>query len=507
MTLFKEVADIKTTKMLDLPVPKLKDGEYKTIVAPKSNELGNYVEKLAERSEVIRNGCDPRIDNMLLVTNDGRKAALDLRMIDPNMPDLPNSKINMAVENIYRIWLENKEDKLTQLVFCDLSTPKNDGTFNVYDDIKKKLIEKGIPEEEIEFIHNAKTNPQKLKLFEDMRSGDKRILIGSTSKMGAGMNVQDKLIALHHIDCPWRPSDLNQRDGRILRQGNQNKEVEIYRYVTEGSFDAYSYQLIQTKATFINQIMANSNGCGRTVEDLDRDTLTYAEVKAIASGNPLILDKFRVENELNQLYLSKSRYDKSHIELESKYNRELPIQLKNQEQYLNGLEEDVKNVKDLSADNFEMTIQNQIYNSRKDASTKFYQSLSLLKTDEEVKIGEISNFDIIGIREPLRFTPIIYLKGIGKYRVEINKIDEIGNILKLENMLKSFENKINVVKEQIKYTKKQIKDVKEELDKPFTMQDKIRELQREKAIIDSELDLDKQENIKSIEENSEEMER
>lgn len=507
MTLFKEVADIKTTKMLDLPVPKLKDGEYKTIVAPKSNELGNYVEKLAERSEVIRNGCDPRIDNMLLVTNDGRKAALDLRMIDPNMPDLPNSKINMAVENIYRIWLENKEDKLTQLVFCDLSTPKSDGTFNVYDDIKKKLIEKGIPEEEIEFIHNAKTNPQKLKLFEDMRSGDKRILIGSTSKMGAGMNVQDKLIALHHLDCPWRPSDLEQRDGRILRQGNQNKEVEIYRYVTEGSFDAYSYQLIQTKATFINQIMANSNGCGRTAEDLDRDTLTYAEVKALASGNPLILDKFRVENELNQLYLSKSRYDKSHIELESKYNRELPIQLKNQEQYLNGLEEDIKNVKDLSADNFEMTIQNQIYNSRKDASTKFYQSLSLLKTDEEVKIGKISNFDIIGIREPLRFTPIIYLKGIGKYRVEINKIDEIGNILKLENMLKSFENKINVVKEQIKYTKKQIKDVKEELDKPFTMQDKIRELQREKAIIDSELDLDKQENIKSIEENSEEMER
>ena len=260
MTLFKEVADIKTSKMLDLPVPKLKGGDYKTIVAPKSDELGEYVDKLAERSEIIRNGCDPRIDNMLLVTNDGRKAALDLRMIDSNMPDLPNSKINMAVENIYRVWLENKEDKLTQLVFCDLSTPKNDGTFNVYDDIKNKLIQRGIPEEEIEFIHNAKTNPQKLKLFEDMRNGTKRILIGSTSKMGAGMNVQDKLIALHHLDCPWRPSDIEQREGRILRQGNQNEEVEIYRYVTEGSFDAYSYQLIQTKSTFINQIMANSNG-------------------------------------------------------------------------------------------------------------------------------------------------------------------------------------------------------------------------------------------------------
>lgn len=442
MTLFKEVADIKTSKMLDLPTPKLKGGDYKTIVAPKSVELGEYVDKLAERSERIRNGCDPREDNMLLATNDGRKAELDLRMIDPSMPDLPNSKINMAVENIYRIWLENKEDKLTQLVFCDLSTPRNDGTFNVYDDIKNKLISKGVPEEEIEFIHNAKTNPQKLKLFEDMRNGTKRILIGSTSKMGAGMNVQDKLIALHHLDCPWRPSDIEQREGRILRQGNQNEEVEIYRYVTEGSFDAYSYQLIQTKSTFINQIMANSNGGGRTAEDLDRDTLTYAEVKALASGNPLILEKFKVENELKQLYLSKSRYDKSHIELESKYNSEIPRQLKYQNQYLNSLEEDIKNVKDLSGDNFMIMIRDKIYDSRKDASTKLYESFSLLKIKEETLLGQISGFDI-----------------------------------------------------------------KEELDKPFTQQDRIRELQKEKARIDSELDLDKQENTRSVEEtNDEELE-
>ena len=493
MTLFKEVADIKTSKMLDLPVPKLKGGDYKTIVAPKSDELGEFVDKLAERSEIIRNGCDPRIDNMLLVTNDGRKAALDLRMIDPNMPDLPNSKINMAVENIYRIWLENKEDRLTQLVFCDLSTPRTDGTFNVYDDIKDKLVARGVPEEEIEFIHNAKTNPQKLKLFEDMRNGTKRILIGSTSKMGAGMNVQDKLVALHHLDCPWRPSDIEQREGRILRQGNQNEEVEIYRYVTEGSFDAYSYQLIQTKATFINQIMANSNGSGRTAEDLDRDTLTYAEVKALASGNPLILDKFRIENELKQLYLSKSRYDKSHIELESKFNRELPRQLKYQKQYLDSLEKDIKNVEDLSADNFHITLRDEYFTSRKDASTKFYQSLSILRTSEETKLGQISGFDIVGTREELRFTPVIWIKGNGKYKVEINNVDEIGNILKLENMLKSFENKISTVKEQIAYTEKQLVDVKEELDKPFTMGDRIKELQKEKARIDSELDLDKQE--------------
>ena len=508
MTLFKEVADIKTSKMLDLPTPKLKGGDYKTIVAPKSEELGEYVDKLAERSERIRNGCDPREDNMLLVTNDGRKAALDLRMIDPSMPDLPNSKINMAVENIYRIWLENKEDKLTQLVFCDLSTPRNDGTFNVYDDIKNKLIAKGVPEEEIEFIHNAKTNPQKLKLFEDMRNGTKRILIGSTSKMGAGMNVQDKLIALHHLDCPWRPSDIEQREGRILRQGNQNEEVEIYRYVTEGSFDAYSYQLIQTKSTFINQIMANSNGGGRTAEDLDRDTLTYAEVKALASGNPLILEKFKVENELKQLYLSKSRYDKSHIELESKYNSEIPRQLKYQNQYLNGLEEDIKNVKDLSGDNFMIMIRDKIYDSRKDASTKLYESFSLLKIKEETLLGQISGFDIIGTKDELWYKPIIYIKGAGKYKVEISNLDEIGNIYKLENMLKSFDNKINTVKEQIAYNEKQLIDIKEELDKPFTQQDRIRELQKEKARIDSELDLDKQENTRSVEEtNDEELER
>lgn len=504
MTLFKEVADIKTSKMLDLPTPKLKGGDYKTIVAPKSEELGEYVDKLAERSERIRNGCDPREDNMLLVTNDGRKAALDLRMIDPSMPDLPDSKINMAVENIYRVWLENKEDKLTQLVFCDLSTPKNDGTFNVYDDIKNKLIAKGVPEEEIEFIHNAKTNPQKLKLFEDMRNGTKRILIGSTSKMGAGMNVQDKLIALHHLDCPWRPSDIEQREGRILRQGNQNAEVEIYRYVTEGSFDAYSYQLIQTKSTFINQIMANSNGGGRTAEDLDRDTLTYAEVKALASGNPLILEKFKVENELKQLYLSKSRYDKSHIELESKYNSEIPRQLKYQNQYLNGLEEDIKNVKDLSGDNFMIMIRDKIYDSRKDASTKLYESFSLLKTGSETLLGQISGFDIVGTKDDLWYKPIIYIKGAGKYKVEIQNIDEIGNIFKLENMLKSFKNKIETIKEQIEYTDKQLKDTKEELDKPFTNLDRIKELQKQKAKIDSELDLDKQETSNSIEFNDEE---
>lgn len=490
MSIFREIADIQTAKMLNLPVPKLKDDEYKTVVAPPSEELKEFIKDLSKRSERIHNGCNPKIDNMLLVTNDGRKAALDLRLIDPEMPDLTNSKVNLAIENVYKVWLENKDDKLTQLVFCDLSTPK-EGEFNIYDDMKYKLIQRGIPADEIEYIHNATTETQRLKLYDNVRKGKIRILLGSTGKMGAGMNVQDRLYALHHLDCPWRPRDIEQREGRILRQGNQNDEVIIYRYITESSFDAYSYQLIETKSNFINQIMSG-NCTTRQAEDLDRDTLTFAEVKALASGNPLILDKFKVENELKNLYISKQRYDKSHNDLQKKIDRELPRQLKTQQELLSNLKSDIEQVDDLSADNFRMKVRDVLYTTRKDASTNLYKSLALLKTKEEIKIGEISGFDIVGIREELNYTPIVYIKGQGKYKVEIANVDEIGNIYKLENMLKSFENKINTLNEQIQYTEKQIKDVTEELAKPFVNADRIRELQKEKARIDSELDLDKQ---------------
>ena len=500
ITLFKEVADIKTSDMLNLPVPKLKNDKPTIIVAPKSDELDEFQKTLVERSEEIKNGCDPRKDNMLKVTNDGRKAALDLRLIDNNMPDIVNSKVNIAVDNIYDRWYKYEEDRLTQLVFCDLSTPKNDGSFNVYDDIKDKLVKKGIPEEEIEFIHNAKTDEQKSKLFEKMRNGKKRILIGSTAKMGAGTNIQDKLVAVHHLDCPWRPSDIEQRNGRILRRGNQNEEVEIIFYITEGSLDTYIYQLNEIKSKFINQIMQDSNSGGRIAEDLDRDTLNYAEIKAIASGNKLILEKFKVDDELEKLYLSKSRYDKSHIELENKYTSEIPRTLSNLNKYLDNLKSDIESVKDLSGDNFTIIIKDTVFTSRKEASTKFYECLSILKTNEETKIGEISGFDIIGTREDLRFTPVIYIKGAGKYKVEINNYDEIGNIIKLENMLKSFESKIDNTKDKISYNEKQLIDIKTELDKPFTSLDRMKELQKRKIEIDSELDLDKQDNAMDIDE-------
>ena len=503
MSLFKEVADIKTSKMLNLPVPKLKDGKYNTIVAPKSEDLDSYVQDLAYRSELIKNRqVHSTEDNMLKVTNDGRKAALDMRMIDPTYEDISNSKINLAVDNIYGIWLKNKENKLTQLVFCDLSTPRDDGGFNAYDDIKNKLIARGIPAEEIEYIHNAKSNAQKTKLFNDMRTGKVRILMGSTAKMGAGMNVQDKLVALHHLDCPWRPSDIEQREGRILRQGNQNEEVEIYRYITEGSFDAYSYQLIETKSNFINQIMGNNGNGVRSAEDLDRDTLTYAEVKALASGNPLILEKFKVENELKQLYLSKQRYDKTREDLLKKYQIGLPNQLKDSNNYLSLLNEDMKDIQDLSADNFRITLNGVNLTSRSEASEMLYKMFSICKVGEETIIGNISGFDIVGIKDELWGKPQLFLKNKGRYKVEISDTQEIGNIYKMENVLKSFDKRISDTEERIAYIEKELGSVKEELDKPFPSLDRIRELQKEQARIDSELDLDKQDsNTMTNEEN------
>ncbi|HPE14335.1 MAG TPA: DEAD/DEAH box helicase family protein [Bacilli bacterium] len=491
LILFKEIADVKTSSMLNLPIPKLKDNKYENILAPKSNELSEYINSLVERSSLIKNRqIHPTEDNMLKVTNDGRKAALDLRLIDPTMPDIEYSKVNMAVGNIYKTWLETNENKSTQLAFCDLSTPK-EVSFSVYNDIREKLIRKGIPENEIEFIHNAKSDVQKSKLYEKVRNGNVRVLLGSTQKMGAGMNVQDKLIALHHLDCPWRPSDLEQREGRMLRQGNTNEEVQIFRYITEGSFDAYSYQLIETKAGFINQIMGDNIAGERTAEDIDRSTLSYAEVKAIASGNKLVLDKFKIENELKQLYLSKSQYDKSKYELTNKLQGSLPRELNYKKEMLLNLEKDILKVEDLSADNFRIILNNKEYNSRSEASERLYLNFSNLKIGEETKLGEVSGFDIIGLKDELRYMPIIYLRGYGTYKVEINNQNEIGNIIKLENVLKSFEKRIGNVKEEIIYTEKQINDVEETLSRPFQHTERIKELQRQKVNIDSQLDLDK----------------
>ena len=427
---------------------------------------------------------------MLKVTNDGRKAALDLRLIDENTPDLPDSKVNIAVNNITKIYNETKENKSTQLVFCDLSTPKSDGTFNIYDDMKRKLIDCGINEEEIAFIHNADTDEKKATLFEKMRNGEVRILFGSTSKMGAGMNVQTKLIALHHLDCPWRPSDIEQREGRILRQGNENEEVQIFRYVTEGSFDAYSYQLVQNKATFINQIMTASVGT-RSIEDIDNSALSYAEVKAIATGNPLIMDKFKVENELKQMSVLKSRYDSSKKEMEKDLMIEYPKRLKAAQNTIELIKQDLPKVVDTSGNNFSIEIQGQFFEDRSKAGEAILRLKSVLTSEEKI-IGKFCDFDLVGSQDEVMHLTHYYLKGAYKYPVEFST-SGIGNIIKLENVVKNIPDRLKLENEKVEKIRKQVIDTKEELAKPFSKIKELKELVKQKNAIYKELGIDEDE--------------
>ena len=491
LNLFKNIADVQTAKTLQLPVPKLKFNRYEIISAPKSNELSQYIEELVRRSEDIKNNVvAPYEDNMLKVTNDGRKAALDLRLIDENMPDLPDSKINLAVNNITQIYNDTKKDNLTQLVFCDLSTPKADKSFNIYDDIKAKLIKNGVEENEIAFIHDADTEQKKAELFEDVRTGKIRILLGSTFKMGAGMNVQNKLIALHHLDCPWRPSDIEQREGRILRQGNENEEVQIFRYVTESSFDGYSYQLIETKANFINQIMT-SNVSARTMEDVDNSALSYSEVKAIATGNPLIMEKFKVETELKQITLLKAKYDSSKKEMENDVLINYPKELNEHKQILKLIEQDLPLVVDTSGENFCIEIMGTVYDERSKASEKFATLNSILKLEERV-LGHISGFEIVGSKDQVMNLSHFYLKGAYKYPIETSS-SSLGNIIKIENVLKNIENRKTIEIETIDKINKKLSQTQEELKKPFNKIEELKELLLKKNKIYKELGIDQDE--------------
>lgn len=342
MAMFKEIADIKTADMLNLPVPEAK---YHNIAVKPSEMQKEMVASLAERAEQVRGGgVDSSVDNMLKITNDGRKLALDQRMLNDMLPDFEGSKINACVDNIYRIWKENADKKSAQLVFCDLSTPKNDGTFSVYNDIRKKLIERGIPESEVKFIHEADTDMKKKELFQKTRKGEVRVLLGSTQKMGAGTNVQDKLIALHDVDCPWRPSDLEQRSGRIVRQGNENPQVDIYRYVTEQTFDAYLYQLVEGKQKFASQIMTSKSPV-RSAEDIDETALSYAEIKMLATGNPYIKEKMDLDIQVQKLKMLKSNFLSEKYGLEDKVIKFYPQQIAYLKSRVEGLTKDVETAK------------------------------------------------------------------------------------------------------------------------------------------------------------------
>lgn len=471
MSLFKEVADIQTADTLNLPVPKT---NYNNVVIKPSEMQLELVESFGERAEKVRNKMvESNVDNMLKITNDGRKLALDQRLINEMLPDYETNKVSVCADNIYKIWEENKEQKLTQLVFCDMSTPHNDGTFNVYDDIKTKLINKGIPENEIEFIHNAGTEVKRKELFAKVRSGQVRVLIGSTPKMGAGTNCQDKLIALHDLDCPWRPSDLTQRSGRIRRQGNQNKEVYIYRYVTEKTFDAYLYQIVENKQKFISQIMTSKTPL-RTAEDIDEVALSYAEIKALAAGNPLIIEKTDLDAQVSKLQLLKQSHLSEIYDLEDKVRKTYPNQIKGLENTISGYEKDIVVRDNNKKDIFEMTINGIKYNERSEAGEKIVEECRKMRSPNPVEIGEFCGFKIEISFNSFSREFIVDLKSNLSHPTLLGESNS-GNVIRIENLLSNLETKLEEKKTELENVKIQYENAKNEIKRPFPREEELQE--------------------------------
>lgn len=473
MNLFKEVADIQTSDTLNLPLPK---ANYENIVIKPSQTQLDLVNSLGERAEKVRNKeVDSKEDNMLKITNEGRKIALDQRLINELLPDYKDSKVDKCSENIYKIWNDTKEDKLAQLVFCDLSTPKGDGTFDVYTDLKRKLIDKGIPEEEIEFIHNANTELKKKELFAKVRAGNVRILMGSTVKMGAGTNCQDKLIALHDLDCPWRPSDLIQRSGRIIRQGNQNKEVYIYRYVTEKTFDAYLYQLVENKQKFISQIMTSKTPM-RSAEDIDEVALSYAEIKALAAGNPLIIEKTELDTQVSKLKLLKQSYLNEQYDLESRIKKSYPTQIKELESNIGNYKKDIEFLKEYEKEDnvfYGMTINDILYDEKQKAGEMLISECKKTITDESKIIGEYKGFEM-----ELKFSSFFKEYNLILRKNSVVSINlgtsELGNITRIDNALNNIPALLIKSEEELIRTKEQLEKAKEEFGKPFIQEEELK---------------------------------
>ena len=472
MAMFKEVADIQTADMLNLPLP---EAHYETIVAKPTEIQKEMVKELSNRADMVRNKkVDPSTDNMLKITNDGRKLALDQRLMNDMLPDDPNSKVSLCANNIYRIWQEHKEKHLTQLVFCDLSTPSED-KFNVYDELKRKLQELGVPEDEVEFIHNANTDIQKKTLFSQVRNGIKRILFGSTSKMGAGTNCQDKLIAIHNLDCPWRPADLIQRIGRILRQGNKNKEVYIYNYVTEGTFDAYLYQLVENKQRFISQIMTSKTPV-RFAEDIDEAALNYAQIKALAAGNPLIMEKTDLDTQVAKLKLLKQNHLSQIYAMEDKVAKYYPSEIKRLESRIEGFKKDIelaeKNTPN-SDDKFQsMTIKGVTYTDKKQAGDKILELCKNIEKTEKQEIGSYRGFKMELDYEYGSFH--IYLKNELSHSVMLGN-DNLGNITRINNEIDGFSFDLKQEQTELENTKIQFENAKEECKRPFKQEQELKE--------------------------------
>ena len=494
MAMFKEIADIKTADMLNLPVPEAK---YHNIAVKPSEMQKEMVASLAERAEQVRGGgVDSSVDNMLKITNDGRKLALDQRMLNDMLPDFEGSKINACVDNIYRIWKENADKKSAQLVFCDLSTPKNDGTFSVYNDIRKKLIERGIPESEVKFIHEADTDMKKKELFQKTRKGEVRVLLGSTQKMGAGTNVQDKLIALHDVDCPWRPSDLEQRSGRIVRQGNENPKVDIYRYVTEQTFDAYLYQLVEGKQKFASQIMTSKSPV-RSAEDIDETALSYAEIKMLATGNPYIKEKMDLDIQVQKLKMIKSNFLSEKYGLEDKVIKFYPQQIAYLKSRVEGLTKDVETAKlhpkPIDEQPLGMMVSGVSYSEKAEAGQAIINACKSMNSPNAIPLGEYRGFQMELYFDTVQRNYVVKLKGETSRDVPLGD-DSHGNIVRIDNGIERFEEALADTKNSLENTEKQFETAKQEIEKPFAKEEELRAKTARLDELNILLNMDKKEN-------------
>ena len=521
MNLFKEAADIKTADQLNLPTPK---PLYHNEVAQPTEIQKSMVQELSKRAAKVHAGLvDASVDNMLKITSDGRKLGLDQRVINPDLPDDPSSKVNMCVDNIARIWQEGQADKLTQLVFCDLSTPKaksktadrggnktadgaelhallaavdkeapaDEPEFTVYEDIRQKLIARGIPAEQIAFIHDANTEVKKKELFAKVRSGQVRVLMGSTFKMGAGMNVQDRLIALHDLDAPWRPGDLEQRSGRIIRQGNMNPEVHIYRYVTEATFDAYLWQTLENKQKFISQIMTSKSPV-RSCEDVDETALSYAEIKALCAGDERIKEKMDLDVEVSRLKLMRSSHQSQQYKLEDKLLKTFPKQIEQDKTFIAGFEQDMRTVSEHPhpTDGFAgMTVRGDVLTDKENAGAALLDAFKDVKGLDPVPIGSYRGFEMSLTLEDFGKKYFLTLKGAMSHRVELGK-DARGNLARIDNVLSNIENRKQVTQEHLESLYAQVETAKAELGKPFPQEQEYREKSARLAELNAELNID-----------------
>lgn len=497
--LFKEVADIILPDMLDIKRPGLKDGKYKVIVSEASDYVKERMQEMVERAEAIHRGVvDPKDDNMLRITGEARLLGTDPRLLDSYAPVDSDSKLNKAVENIYQEYVQSQEQKGTQIVFSDIGTPGPGKAFTVYDYLKQELITRGVPEEEICFIHDAKTDEQRDRMFSDVRAGRKRIIIGSTEKLGVGTNIQTRMVAAHHIDCPWKPSDIEQREGRIIRQGNENEEVNIYRYVTKGSFDAYLWGIVETKQRFISQVFT-SRELARICEDIDETVLNFAEIKAVASENPLIMEKIQVDNEVARLRILKAAHEGKRFALQDAVTFQYPKRIQSLEKELQLLQKDLerRNQAMEVQPGFAITLQGKVYEKHKEAGEVLRGIIEGVTAFTRHEVGMYKGFQVSVQNDMLG--PILFLQGEKEYSVELKSSDS-GNMVRIENRLNALDKAVEDVQKEIKTCENEIKNAKQEYEKPFPYEELLKENITRQMEIDAELEIKDQEECVEVQE-------